>query len=392
MTTEMTPRSPGRRMTAAVLAVPVAALGIVLLPPNTPAAQADAKSTGEELSVNIATSEEHGSLRLRWGNTYAGGTTYDLWDKNDSAEQKFKIAVNDNGTFRLINSSSGKCLDLSSASNPNDVSESDCGGTDAQNWYLQPTADAATRAGEYVIRHVGDNRCMKPLFSAQRGSIVGVGDCSRGDTTQNWTLSGYGTEDAKLRTMATVYALQQFDARSSVIPTAEYKVDNSTTATLGAFRNVTMEGGVSANGTTDMLDKQVNWSQTSSYTYTAGGSVTTTAGVTFGPEKGPVQGRVDVAIQGNWSNSWRTDTTKGGADTLHIKPNQYGWFMRAQLMKTVTGTWTITNDLGNTWTGAGTATVPAVDKTDGDKNVSVLLACSSDSTNQTCKDNDPGRP
>lgn len=34
MTTEMTPRSPGRRMTAAVLAVPVAALGIVLLPPN----------------------------------------------------------------------------------------------------------------------------------------------------------------------------------------------------------------------------------------------------------------------------------------------------------------------------------------------------------------------
>lgn len=58
-------------MTASVLAVPVAALGIVLLPPNTPAAQADAKSTGEELSVNIATSEANGSLGLRWGNTYA---------------------------------------------------------------------------------------------------------------------------------------------------------------------------------------------------------------------------------------------------------------------------------------------------------------------------------
>lgn len=70
MTTEMTPRSPGRRMTASVLAVPVAALGIVLLPPNTCGRASGRQSTGEELSVNIATSEANGSLGLRWGNTY----------------------------------------------------------------------------------------------------------------------------------------------------------------------------------------------------------------------------------------------------------------------------------------------------------------------------------
>ncbi|MCZ1006916.1 hypothetical protein O1L68_09110 [Streptomyces lydicus] len=103
-----------------------------------------------------------------------------------------------------------------------------------------------------------------------------------------------------------------------------------------------------------------------------------------------MQGKVDVAIQGNWSNSWRTDQAQGGNVTIHVKPNQYGWIMRAQLTKEVTGTWTFTNDLGTTWTGAGTATVPAQEGTDA-KNSSVI-GCTSDSAAEVCKQNDPGRP
>ncbi|MFF8783757.1 RICIN domain-containing protein [Streptomyces sp. NPDC015125] len=388
MTVEMTPRSPGPRMTAAVLAVPVAALGIALSPLHTVAAHADTGSTAAEIPVSISTSAQNGSLALRWGNEYAGGTTYDLWNKDDSAQQKFKIVPNDDGTFRLVNGNSSKCLDLSSATYPDDLSESGCGDTDAQKWYLQPVSGAAADAGTYLIRHVGDNKCMKPLHSVGAASMVGARDCSRGDATQNWALAA-GTEDAQLRTLATVYALKQFDDKSSVIPMADYTVDDSTTATLGDFQNVTTEGGRVMNGTSDIMDKQVNWSQTTGYTYTAGGSVTTTAGVTFGPKDGPVQGKVDVAIQGNWSNSWRTDNTQGGSATIHVKPNQYGWFLRAQLTKKVTGTWTITNDLGNSWTGVGSATVPAKEGTDS--KTSDLIGCSSDSALQVCKDHDPGR-
>ncbi|BDH13399.1 RICIN domain-containing protein [Streptomyces hygroscopicus] len=388
MTVEMTPRSPGPRMTAAVLAVPVAALGIVLSPLNAVAAHADTGSIAAEIPVSISTSAQNGSLALRWGNEYAGGTTYDLWNKDDSAQQKFKIVPNEDGTFRLVNGNSSKCLDLSSATYPDDLSESGCGDTDAQKWYLQPVSGDAADAGTYLIRHVGDNKCMKPLHSMGTASIIGARECSRGDATQNWVLAA-GTEDAQLRTLATVYALKQFDNKSSVIPMADYKVDGSTTATLGDFQNVTADGGRIMNGTSEIMDKQVNWSQTTGYTYTAGGSVTTTAGVTFGPKDGPVQGKVDVAIQGNWSNSWRTDNTQGGSATIHIKPNHYGWFLRAQLTKKVTGTWTITNDLGNSWTGAGTATVPAKDDTDSKS--SDLIGCSSDSAQQVCKDHDPGR-
>ncbi|MFE0379808.1 RICIN domain-containing protein [Streptomyces inhibens] len=389
MTVEMTPRRPGPRMTAAALAVPVAALGIVLSPLNAPAAHADTGSTGAEIPVSISTSAQNGTLALRRDYEYAGGTVYDLANGDDSANQKFKIAPNDDGTFRLINGTSSKCVDMSSATYPDDLSESDCGDADAQKWYLQPVSDAAADTGRYLIRHVGDNKCMKPLYSVNTASTVGVRDCSRDDTTQNWSLAS-GTEDAQLRTLATKYALKQFDTRSSVIPTAEYKVDESTTATLGDFQNVTVDpSGQGVNYTTDTMDKRIDWSQTTGYTYTAGGSVTTTAGVSFGKD-GAVQGKIDVAIQGNWSNSWKTDNTQGGAQTITIKPNEYGWFLRAQLTKRVTGTWTITNDLGNSWTGAGTATVPAKEGTDS-KN-SALVGCTSDSAQQLCKDHDPGRP
>ncbi|AWN30696.1 RICIN domain-containing protein [Streptomyces sp. NEAU-S7GS2] len=393
MTVEMIHRRLASRRTAAMLtAVLVAAPAIVLSPHNVLAAHADTGGTSSEIAVHV---ENDLGLLLRRAEEYADGTdtsvVYDLQPhrsqtEQDLTNQEFAIAPNTDGTFRLINRTSRKCVVVSTGVHAGDLSDSDCSDADAQKWYLQPVRDTVYEGHAYLIRHVGDDKCMEPMDVAE-SATVRVRDCTTNNVAQSWSL---GTEnDAQLRSMAIKYALKQFDAKSSVIPRADYKAEGGETAALGDFQNVTADGGRIVNGTSELMDKQMNWSQTTSYTYTAGGSVTTTVGLTAGPKDGPVQGRLDVAIQGNWSNSWRTDNTQGGSSTIRIKPNQYGWFLRAQLTKKVTGTWTFTSDVGYSWTGFGTATVPAKDGTDS-KN-SVLIGCSSDSALQVCKDHDPGR-
>ncbi|MBL1102083.1 RICIN domain-containing protein [Streptomyces coffeae] len=390
MTVETITRRPASRRTAAMLAVLLAALGVMLSPPNAPRAHADTGSFDPEMSVRIDTLQADGKLFTLFRDyEYADGTAYTIGNPNVSGtDDDFTIRPNDDGTFRLVNGTSSKCVDVSTGTYAGNISESDCGDTDAQKWYLQPESDTAPY--NYLIRHVGDNKCMAPTTDVSELATVGVRDCIGGNRAQVWWVgAGLSHQQAQLRTMAIKYALTQFNSGSSTIPTATYKVDSSTTAALGAFQNVTAEGGRVINGTTENMDKQVSWSQTTGYTYTAGGSVTTTGGLTIGGENSPVKAQVEVAVQGNWSNSWKTDNTKGGFATIHIRPNEYGWFMRAQLTKQVTGTWTITNDVGNTFTGTGTATLPAKEGTD-DKN-SDLIGCSSDSTLQVCKDHDPGR-
>ncbi|MER0483600.1 RICIN domain-containing protein [Streptomyces sp. Edi2] len=382
MTVEMIPRRPSSRRTAAMLTVPVAALALVLAPHNTPAAHADTDGLISQLSAHI--SQRDSSLWLNRAYEHADGTVYDL--VTSSPPQQFTIDPHDDGTFRLINGVSSKCVDVATAAYAGDLTESDCADAAAQKWYVQPVSDAPEDAERFLIRHVGDDKCMVP-GAVTSSATVAVRACKSNNAAQNWRIAAPVRE---LRTMAVKYALKQFDAKSGVVPRAEYKVDDSTTATLGDFQNVTADGGRIVNGTSETMDKMTNWSQTTGHTYTAGGSVTTTTGVTLGASDGPVKLNVDVAIQGNWSNSWRTDNTQGGSATIHIKPNQYGWFLRAQLTKKVTGTWTMTNDVGNSWTGVGTATVPAKEGTDG-KN-SDLIGCSSDSDLQVCKDHDPGRP
>ncbi|MFI1302361.1 RICIN domain-containing protein [Streptomyces sioyaensis] len=376
-----------------MLTVLVAVLAVVLSPHNVRPAHADTGSTSSEIAVHV---ENDLALLLRRAEEYADGTdtsvVYDLQPyrsqtEQDLTNQEFAIAPNDDGTFRLINRTSRKCVVVSTGVHAGDLSDSDCSDADAQKWYLQPVRDTVYEGHAYLIRHVGDDKCMEPTVGVTESAMVGVRDCTPNNVAQSWSL---GTEnDGQLRTMAIKYALKQFDAKSSVIPRADYKADDSETATLGDFQNVTAGGGRIVNGTSEIMDKQVNWSQTTSYTYTAGGAVTTTAGITFGSKDGPVQGKFEVAIQGNWSNSWRTGNTQGGSATIHIRPNQYGWFLRAQLTKKVTGTWTFTSDVGYSWTGLGTATVPAKDGTDS-KN-SDLIGCSSDSELPVCKDHDPGR-
>ncbi|MEW9520455.1 RICIN domain-containing protein [Streptomyces tubercidicus] len=402
MTVVLIQRSPVLRKIATLLPVPLTALAIAVSPMGAGTAHADDSTansalTGLWLSGEVFSGANYLSLATDSSdNGVELVTAYTPSDGSSPASMSWNFLPNSNGSFRIQNASSNKCVDFNTDDNLN---QWDCNGHDNQSWYLQPSEKGAP---SYIIRNVKNDKCMdisRGGVGTDPGTVVGLWDCGTGYDNQRWgaefgnprtSEKPVGPAHSAFADLAAKYALTQFGAGAGAIESATYKVDDSTTATLGEFKNVTNEGGTAVNYTSDTMDKQVNWNQTTGNTYTAGGSVTTTAGISFGPKEGPVQGRVDVAIQGNWSNSWSSTTAKGGSETIHIKPNQYGWIMRAQLTKSVTGTWTLTNDLGTTWTGAGSATVPAQEGTDDKR--SAVVGCTSDSTAEICKQNDPGRP
>ncbi|GAA5611289.1 hypothetical protein CP981_01385 [Streptomyces platensis] len=376
---------PGIRVIGAVLSTLAMATSPLVAAP----AQADTASDAEPFVVNLFTpdpSGTFGSFDLVRDSEYEGGTVYSLQAGDSKPEHDFTVEPGEDGKFRLKNSASGQCLAKvpQDGTYPGDLTESACGETNAE-WYVQPASNS-----RYRIRHVEDDLCLS-VPEVSRFAPGRVETCSGDNRAQIWGIGGRINRPDQLNAMATRYALKQFDEHSSVIPSATYKVDGATTATVGRIEKVSV-GPPAKNGTSRDMDQSMNWTQTTGYTYTAGGSVTTTAGITVGGEKSPVSAQFSVAVQGNWSNSWSTSETDGGFVTIHIPPGEYGWIARGQLTKTVTGTWTITNDMGETWTGYGTGTVPAKDGTDGRH--SSFQGCTSDVKDKyaECQQTDPGRP
>ncbi|MFG2485014.1 RICIN domain-containing protein [Streptomyces virginiae] len=298
---------------------------------------------------------------------------------------------NKDGSFLIRNDKTLKCIDFNT-DNGHLVEPVYCdAGNRKQNWYLQPS-DVQARWPRYILRNVSNNKCMD-VYGGHTGdgSPVGLWDCKNRYDNQAWTVTDqdpHGT-DTKLKALATRYALTQRDASSTVIPSATYEVDESksSAAVRTQFKDVTV-GPPVYNGTTDPVDKQINWNQTTTSSYTTGGSVTATVGMEV-KEAGPLEVTVSasVAVAFNWSKTDTTSKTEGGFITMHIKPGEVGWIMGAGVTKRVVGTWTVVNDLGTKWTGEGTANVPVPDGADGLK--SLQIPCTSDSTVKICQDNLP---
>ncbi|MFE7544735.1 RICIN domain-containing protein [Streptomyces platensis] len=307
--------------------------------------------------------------------------TRDRGDQQPAPERgKWKFATNGNGSFTIRNNESGKCLDATVDQNWSRVSQADCNVGDSQNWYIQPSGDA------YVIRHVKDDRCIDMVDGhTSPGTEVQIHPCAKnwqGEAdAQKWRLPE--ADGSVLSALATKYALKQINEKSTAVSGA-YRPDSTSEAALGKAERVS---DVIDNKTTEPMTKERAWTQTTGYTYTNGGSVTTTASVEVGGEDSVVKATFSLAVMGKWENSWMNSSTASDKYTMTIKPYTYGWMTRAPLVKKVTGTWVFSTDRDTQWWGDGTATAPAKDGTDGKS--SHLVACSSDSTDPYCKETDP---
>ncbi|BDH12686.1 RICIN domain-containing protein [Streptomyces hygroscopicus] len=420
------PRQPHFRAPAMVLAVQLAAIGLVVAPSNTAEAQAaDACSPplncsydiGEIVSVkpvdtwwtdrrkdgaNSAYYEDgYGNGRLHLeaspGQAANGDPANKSVQNNDAGRiqtrdagdgsqvpnrEKWQFATNSDGTFRIVNKDSGQCMDATVDHAWSRVAQAGCNYGSSQNWYIQPAGSA------YVIRHVDDDRCIDMVNGhTSPGTEVQIAPCSKdwdpASDAQKWRLPG--ADGKVLGQLATDYALKQVNAKSPVI-SARYHAASEEKATLGKIERVSYPV---KNDTSTAMKRSVNWSQTSQYTYTNGGSVTTGVSVELGGKDSFVHARFSTEVTGTWGNAWMNNTTTADNQEITIQPGKSGWFARAQLMKTVTGSWVLTTDRDTEWWGDGTATLPAREGTDDQ--TSRLTACETGSTDPACVATDPGK-
>ncbi|MFJ9613421.1 RICIN domain-containing protein [Streptomyces noursei] len=378
MITESTPHGPVRRTMAAFAAVAFATLATSVSPLTTGTAHADTPAlAGLSLSPRLTQADGLApSLDLAKDSPDYG--TEIVVNKTPMAN--WSILPNGDGSFLIRNDKTQKCLDFNTDNN-HLVEPAYCDQANTkQNWYLQPSDGGG---GYYLIRNVNTDKCMDVFGgSGNDGTTVGLSGCS-GNSNQAWIIGptpSPGYTGPTLSDLATAYALKQCSNSSSIIKSCDYTVTGDSVASVGDLKRVSSNVW---NNSTDPADRTITWTQTSSETNTVGSSITVTSEVGVNVEI--VTAKVSNAISARYEHSWTQTDTVSDANKISVKPNNYSWAMRGQLMKTVTGKWTFTNDLGDKWSGDGTATVPAVDGTD--QLSSNLVLCTSDSLAKECVDN-----
>ncbi|MGP8303196.1 RICIN domain-containing protein [Streptomyces inhibens] len=341
-------------------------LAVGASPLATGTAYADDDTAISQLSITPSEPQgAHGPMQLAIGPD-------DGWAVVDNElPHGWRLLPNKDGSFAIRLDPLGKCVDVN---NDDYLARVPCDpNSGKQNWYLQGNGGDG-----YRIRNVSNNKCMD-VREVRNNGRVGIWDCGSGKANQIWHLSP-ARPDAPGPTvadLATAYALKQCSDKSGFVKSCHYEVTADSTATVGDLKHVSEKV---FNYTTSPSPRTLAWKQTTSETDTVGGSITITAKGGFDIKMIKVE--VSQAITAHYSHNWTRAEEVSDASTITVNPNQYSWAMRGQLMKTVTGDWTFTNDLGETWKGNGTATVPAEDGTDSQK--SSLVLCTSDSDKPEC--------
>ncbi|MFE0376809.1 RICIN domain-containing protein [Streptomyces inhibens] len=278
----------------------------------------------------------------------------------------WSLLPNRDGSFLIRNDKHQKCIDFNTDNNHLALARSCDASNRKQNWYLDSGID-----NSYRIRNVNNNKCMD-LLGGKEGDTVGLYDCGSGKVNQRWYVLG-----PTVAGLATEYALKQCSNSSGIIKSCDYEVTGDEKPTVAPSKIVAPRV---FNYSTSVAKRTLTWSDTSTRTHTVGGSITLTSEVGVNIEV--VNVKVSTAISAHYSHAWQESSTVSDSKMIDVNPGQSSWAVRGQLMKTIKGKWTFTNDLGEKWSGDGTATVPVVDGTEGAKEV--MAYCTSDSTEPTC--------
>ncbi|MEU8543487.1 RICIN domain-containing protein [Streptomyces sp. NPDC048717] len=378
-----------RRLGAAAMGLAVAALGLVVSPLAAGSASAApaCDTDGVYCGAMVMASDGYHSPDVMATGGVGSAVQLTNSDIGPGHHWMFVPNPNGNGTFTVRYASNGLCLDVSGSSEAMVLST--CAGQSSQNWYAQPLTQKSTEWHPvFRIRHTNDDKCMNAWGgSTNTGTTIGLYPCQGNSWNDRVGIGKYTPSRVdpleliqQLRSLGTMYALNQFNNRSSVIPTATFDVGTPAPVRSGPAEVVGAPYFAGSTGST----YGYGWSQSTGYTFSNGGSVTVTGTVgTSSTNLSPVAASLSVAIQGYWGSQWSTMMTQSGDVRFDIPPGQLGWVARAQLLKSMTGTWKITNDKGETWQGEGTATIPAVDGTDSPNNSSVRYQCTTNPNNLT---------
>ncbi|MCM3293448.1 hypothetical protein M3661_25415 [Paenibacillus sp. MER 180] len=179
--------------------------------------------------------------------------------------------------------------------------------------------------------------------------------------------------------------MKMYDDTSPRILSVYYNSASSPVTSFSSYKTVSDEA--IWNGTSSAVNRTLNWSTTKVNQYT--NTVSSEISVTVGTGKdSPVNVQVTAKLGYAWSNMQSTAVMDGGSMTFVINPNQGGWILRSQLVSLITGTFTIGTDLGVTYTTPTmTGTIPLSEG--AGSNTSVMVACTTDSTDSRCQATNP---
>ncbi|QEU90993.1 hypothetical protein CP970_08955 [Streptomyces kanamyceticus] len=138
-------------------------------------------------------------LDVQGGGT-KNGTHVITYTDRGGANQKWKFRGTVNGTYALVSSSSGKCLDVNGgtrASNGAYVHEWDCGtqAHPAQSWLLKYAADSP---GQIIIKNSYSGRCLEVLGNKTGDSALAGASTCTDEPNQRWAWEDRDPSDLSL--------------------------------------------------------------------------------------------------------------------------------------------------------------------------------------------------
>ncbi|MGP8303594.1 hypothetical protein ACTPOK_37870 [Streptomyces inhibens] len=328
-----------------------------------------------------------------------------------SIQWNFKPNPNNDGSFQIANNLVGKSGCVEVDENGYLTMTVTCDDTDQkQLFYAEPDTSAA--ANTYQIRRVDNDQCVsahwtpyEPAYAGGNALQMNTVPCAGGvsgtggTTPQQWTVTaapGDGASGPTLDDLATQYALTQRNNGSGVITASSYTItDDSQPAYLGPYQLVSTsseEQGsspVCRNSSSDGdFHCTMSWSQSSADQITD--ASTFGVNLTIGPgseAKSPLKADVQIGYQRTYTETQTKTDASGGGYAVDVPPGQTAWVVRALALKTTTGDWTFSNDLGSTWTHHMAVTLPV----DGVNNFHAVLAkCDTVSEKPECTSTRPG--
>ncbi|WP_432012203.1 RICIN domain-containing protein [Streptomyces cucumeris] len=335
---------------AACLALALAAV-LPLLTAPTASADNAAAVTGQTFRTQLTPPDESGDASAL---TWSDDSSNLVIDQTPSAAN-WSLDPGADGSFLIRNEKDGNCIDFTDSDTYN-LGPAPCdSGSEQQRWYLELTYGTTT-----LIRNAATDECLDVSGEDNAdGSEVIAYSCNNAAANQNWSP---GQWNAAMGDLLTQYSLKRCAAGDTAL-TCTYAQESDSHAALGPEKCVSTlydntEGSKGATPTVAFAD-------TTGWSNTVGGSVTVSA--EFGIEKFIIS-KVTTAVSVNYSHQWIGQKTTTQTYPYTVQKGEWGWLTRAQLMKTVTGTWTFSNG-DETWSGEGTSTIPAMDGTDGEQSV-----------------------
>lgn len=326
----------------------------------------DAMQVGLSPTVYIMTASNFKVLDIP-NNDASAGVWMNMWSYNGGTNQQWNMDVATDGSFRIkSHKNPALCLgfdwhyDVNGFSWIKIIKLDYCSTSMSQKFYIQHTS---LHKDAYVIRSVETSWDGLNVHGGAPNNGTWVIEYSTskpasGNEIWYFTTSATSVSEESARffsKLADFRALQMHDSGSARVPAISYAATSPMTTGLSANAPVS---DAARNYGTNPADYTINWATSLINQFTFGVTQTTTVTLGTGKES-PVNFSITQAIGTSWSWLASTTTMVGGIFKVTIPPGAAAWMIRSHPVNTVTGKFTIYNDLNASWvTDTITASIP----------------------------------